>query len=333
MNTISVHVDIQTDIIRLFMNIFITGGTGFIGSYLTDKLIGLGHNVFIFDKTINFSGNRNFYRQALAWRKHMFTHKPKRIFAGDIRKLSEITKAMQAAKADVVVHLAAVTMARPPKQFAHLMGPINLYGTLNVFRAFEDNRFAKRIIFPSSSLAYGKFTQNPQPEDTPLNPTADYGIMKAACEYAIRLSKKQWVVVRPTSVYGFTDCANRVTQLLFDAAINHKPAWVVCDEMLDFTYVDDVVNGLIKVITNPRADHQIFNLSRGRARTTEDFAKIIKKYFPDFQYEVRKTSALEPSRGAQDMTKAKKILKFVPKFDIEDGINETVKLMKKYGQF
>jgi nucleoside-diphosphate-sugar epimerase len=314
------------------MKIFITGGTGFIGSYLTEKLIELGHYVYVFDKTINFSGNSTFYKQALIWRKKIFKHKPRRIFTGDIRKYSQISDALKISKPDILVHLAAVTMARPPKQFAHLMGPINLYGTLNVFRAFEDNSYTKRIIFPSSSLAYGKYTIDPQPEETYLNPIGDYGIMKAACEYAIRLSKKQWVVVRPTSVYGFTDCANRVTQLLFDAAINHKSAWVIKGEKLDFTYIDDIVQGLIKTITVPEADHQIFNLSRGQARSSADFANIIKKYFPDFKFEVRDSTSFEPSRGAQDMTKAKKILRFVPKYDIESGIAEMIKNMKKYGQ-
>jgi nucleoside-diphosphate-sugar epimerase len=314
------------------MKIFITGGLGFIGSYLTDKLINQGHQVYIYDKIINFADNLPYFQNALAYRKKMFSPKPKKIYHGDIRKVSLVKSALSDCKPDIVVHLAAVTMARPPKKFAHLMGPINLYGSLNVLQAFEDSPSAKRIIFPSSSFAYGHYVKNPQPEESYLKPVNDYGIMKAACEYAVQLSKKEWVIVRPTSVYGFTDCANRVTQLLWDAAIYHKPAWVVKDESLDFTYIDDVIKGLIKTITMPQAANQIFNLSRGKSRNTAEFAEILKKHFPNFNYEIRNSSNSVINRGAQDMTKAAKILKFIPKFDIEDGIKDTIRLMKKFGQ-
>jgi nucleoside-diphosphate-sugar epimerase len=262
----------------------------------------------------------------------MFHGVPEKIYHDDIRKISHIRAAINDCNPDIVVHLAAVTMARPPKKFEHLMGPINLYGTLNVLRAFEASKSAARIIFPSSSFAYGHYISDPQPEESYLKPVNDYGIMKAACEYAVQLSKKDWVIVRPTSVYGFTDCANRVTQLLWDAAISRKPAWVVAGETLDFTYINDLIDGLVKVITLPAAAKQIFNLSRGKARTAVEFAETLKEYFPDFSYEVKPANGNIVSRGAQDIRKAAKLLSYKPGYDIENGIKDTVRLMKKYGQ-
>jgi nucleoside-diphosphate-sugar epimerase len=314
------------------MKILITGGLGFIGSYLTDRLIVLGHSVYIFDKLMNFSGNSRYFRDAVKYRRQMFTGKPEKIYQADIRGVKSLISAVNDCKPEIIVHLAAVTMARPPVKFEHLMGPINLYGTLNVLKVFEESKSARRIIFPSSSFAYGHFVKNPQPEESYLKPVNDYGIMKAACEYAIQLTKKEWVILRPTSVYGFTDCANRVTQLLWDAAICRKPAWVVRGEALDFTYITDAVEGFVRAIIRPEANRQIFNISRGRARTTADFARILREYFPDFVFEIRPPGDTVISRGAQDITKARKILGYKPKYDIEDGIRETIRLMKKYGQ-
>ncbi|OGG01686.1 hypothetical protein A2Z33_05600 [Candidatus Gottesmanbacteria bacterium RBG_16_52_11] len=313
------------------MRILVTGGRGFIGSYLTEKLLALGHRVYILDREINFADNPPSFRKAMLGRRKMLRRRPDAVYPFDIRSPRKLTEAMNKSRAEIVVHLAAVSMARPPKRYEHLMGPINLYGTLNVLNAFENSPFTRRLVFPSSSLAYGHYTRDPQPEESYLNPVNDYGIMKAACEYAIRMSKKEWVILRPTSVYGFTDCANRVTQLLLDAAVSGRPAWVIRGEALDFTYVEDVVNGFIKAIASKAAVRQIFNLSRGVARTADDFAGVLKTYFPKFIYEVRPPTHQEVSRGAQDMTKAKKILGFVPKSDIEDGIRKTLSLMVRFG--
>lgn len=312
------------------MRILITGGRGFIGSYLTDRLILLGHDVSVLDREINFTNNPPYFIRAMKYRAKMFSRMPKKIYHTDIRKPAGVLQALNKSKAEVIVHLAAISMARPPKKFEHLFGPINYFGTLNMLKSFERSPYARRFVFPSSSLAYGHFTRDPQPEDTYLNPVGDYGIMKAACEYAIRFSKKEWTILRPTSVYGFTDSANRVTQLLFDAAVGNQPAWVIRGESLDFTYVKDVVNGFIKAIMLPSANRQIFNMSRGIARTAEEFAAGLMRYFPDFRYEIRNPTNTEVMRGAQDMAKAKKVLGFTPEYNIEDGIRDTVLLMRKY---
>jgi len=314
------------------MKILISGGNGFIGSYLTNALIKKGHQVYNIDKFLNFTDNGYYYQKILKLRTLMFSEKPIKTYDADIRKPRELKNVFSDCKPEIVVHLAAITMARPPKKFEHLLGPINLNGTLNMLTAFENTPSAKRFIFPSSSLAYGHFVKNPQPEESFLNPIGEYGIMKAASEYIIRMTKKEWVILRPTSIYGFTDCANRVTQLLFDAAIDGKPAWVVKDEAMDFTYIDDAVDGFVRAIEKPQAKNQIFNISRGKSRTAEDFAAIVKKYFPNFYYEVKPKSKNVVVRWTQDIRKANRIIGFKPDFDIEDGIRKTYRLMKKYGQ-
>lgn len=311
------------------MKILLTGGAGFIGSALVDKLIKKGHKVAIFDSNLNFINKPNYFKTAIEDRKKIYKE-PSITFNGDIRNKEELEKAFSKFNPEIVIHLAGLPMARPLAEYADLMIPINMDGTFNVLEVFEKSESAKKIIYTSSSMSYGHFTQAPQSEDVILNPVNSYGATKAAGEYFVKLSKKEWVIVRPTSVYGYADCANRVTQLLLDAALTGKSAWVVKGETLDFSYVDDTAEGFVLCALSHSAVYQTFNISRGEPRPASDFAEILKHYFPKFNYEVREPTSQQVFRGALDISKARKFLGYNPKYSIEDGIKEILKLVKKY---
>ena len=314
------------------MKIFITGGTGFIGTNLVSKLVKLNHEVATFDKNLSFIKNPEYHKNALKLREKHFKLKGKvEHITGDIRDREKLRKAVEAFKPDVIVHLAGLPMARIAPEFRDDMTSINMQGTLNVLDVFEDSETAQKIIYTSSSMAYGHFVQTPQSEDSVLNPINTYGAAKAAGEYFVRLSKKEWVIIRPTSVYGFTDCANRVTQLLIDAAATKKAAWVVKGETLDFSYVDDVAEGFVKAITLPQAVYQTMNISRGEAVAASHYAELVKKFYPKFDFEVRDPSAQQVWRGPLDITRAKNTLDFDPQYNIEKGLEETINLINEYG--
>jgi UDP-glucose 4-epimerase len=312
----------------VFMKIFITGGAGFIGSHLADQLLKLGHKVAIFDAYLNFTEDRKYYKKCLNLREKIF-RKPHKKYKADVRKFNDLDNAVKDFKPDIIIHLAGLPMARVPEKFAHHMIPINMQGSFNIFNVFEKST-AKKIVYTSSSMAYGHFQQTPQTEEFILNPINSYGASKAAGEYFVRLSKKEWVIIRPTSVYGFTDCANRVTQILLDAAHLNKSAWVVKNETLDFSYIDDVVDGFIKCTFSAKANFDTFNISRGEARAAAEFAEVLKNHFPNFEYEVREPSNQQVWRGPMSISKAQKILKFKPKYSIEEGIKKIIGLSKKH---
>ncbi len=311
------------------MKILITGGVGLIGAHTASKLIELGHEVAVLDKKLNFIQNPTYFAYCLEIRQK-YLKQPKVTFDIDIRDFDGVLQAFSTFGPDTVIHLAGLPMARVPDQYIHEMQPINMQGTLNVVRAFEESSSAKKIIYTSSSMAYGHFTKSPQPEDVLLSPINDYGACKAAGEYFVKLSKKEWVIVRPTSVYGFTDCANRVTQRIFDAALLNKKAWVVRGESLDISYIEDVADGFVLCTTKNSAVGQTFNISRGEAREASEFAEIVKTYFPTFEYEIREPTIQQVYRGALDIAKAKALLGYAPKFTIEDGIKDMISKMKKY---
>jgi len=317
-------------IVQIEMKILVTGGNGFIGSHLLDSLAEDGHESASFDATLNFSDKPRYYKRCLAIRKRYLKNKPAKEYVGDIRKINNIKYAIRDFKPEVVVHLAGLPMARVAKHHERAMSPINMLGTINVLKAFEAETSARRIVYTSSSMAYGHFKQMPQGEDFLLTPENEYGAAKAAGEYYTRLSRKEWVIARPTSVYGLTDCANRVTQLLLDAAHMKKSVWVVRGETLDFSYIKDVVDGFKLLITKPIACRQTFNVSSGEARAVTEFASIVKSYFPKFEYEIREPSSQQVYRGPLDISKAKKVLKYRPHYSIEKGIKEIMMLIKEY---
>ncbi len=308
--------------------IFLTGGAGFIGACIIDKLVNMGYETASFDQLVNFIDNEAYYKQCLSIRKKYY-RQPSKIYQGDIRDKETLAKSIKDFKPTILVHLAGLSMARPLPQFANQMIPINMNGTFNVLEIFEKSEVEK-LVYTSSSMAYGHFKQTPQSENFILEPVNTYGACKAAGEYFVKLSKKDWLIIRPTSVYGFTDCANRVSQLLLDAAYLKKQAWVVKGETLDFSYVDDVAEGFILSMFNKNANHQTLNLSKGEARGATEFAEVIKKYFPTFTYEVREPQSQQVYRGPQDIEKAKTLIGFQPQYSIEKGIEKIVQLTEEY---
>ena len=91
------------------------------------------------------------------------------------------------------------------------------------------------------------------------------------------------------------------------------------------------MDGYIKCIISPRANRKTINIAYGKATSVTDFAELVKRYFPDFNYEITKSPLGEVNRGGLDITKAIKIINFKPKYSIEKGLKKTLALMKKYG--
>ena len=138
-------------------------------------------------------------------------------------------------------------------------------------------------------------------------------------------------IIRPSAVYGPTDMNNRVSQIFIDNAMKNIDLKIMGkDEKLDFTYIEDIVDGFYKAATKPKGINQTFNITYGNSRSLKDYASELKKYFPNIKYKIFKRDSFRPIRGTLSIKKAEKLLGYKPKYNIEKGIKEYIKFKKKY---
>jgi UDP-glucose 4-epimerase len=317
--------------------VLITGGCGFVGSYLARELLKQDYELMLFDAFLNyidpFTSN---YHHFLKARMRDLIGKVT-IERGDIRVQKRMQQLLNDWKPDAVIHLAALPSAKESTQYPTEALQINVEGTLSVLEGVKACGSVQRFIFTSSSFVYGNFKRPVADEEHPTEPIDVYGGTKLTGEILTKSYAKQhgfeYVIVRPSAVYGFGDCNRRVTQLLIENAMQGKPL-VLHDggrSRIDFTYVTDVADGYVRALRTPAAANQTFNLTRGNARSILEFATEVKKHFPNAQLVEKPTDASRPERGTLSIEKARKLLGYDPKVDIEQGIKEYVAQLKERG--
>src|SRR3989344_1490091 len=116
------------------MRILLTGGAGFIGRHVIEELANLGHETASFDAYLNFCDKSEYYKNCLEVRNKYLKHKPSKEYKGDIRQLKSLKRAIRDFKPEIIIHLAGLPMARINNHFKNEMSPINMQGTLNVFK-------------------------------------------------------------------------------------------------------------------------------------------------------------------------------------------------------
>lgn len=228
---------------------------------------------------------------------------------------------------DVIVHLAAVPLvsaaSKNPEEAKHSMS----LGLLNLLEIVRGQPEIKRFVYVSSSMAYGNFIQDPMPEDGPTEPLSVYGGLKLSGEILTRsyleTTPTDHVVVRPSSVYGPTDQHGRVVQLFCENALLGRPLAVFegNDTVMDFTHVEDAAGGLALAAIHPNAANQTFNISFGRGRSLTELAEIVQRQVPRTKIEYRSsTDPDRPRRGALSTEKARRLIGYVPRWPLEDGV-------------
>lgn len=237
--------------------ILITGGSGFIGSFICRKLLELGHQPIVYDAFIQYiSPFESRYQQFLSLRFRGI--KEQVIFhRGDTRDRMDVRHVLQKHKPEIIIHLAALPIA--DMSFQHpgeAIGSI-LTGTVNFLDEIGEMGSVERFVYTSSSMVYGDFIQVPAPEDHPKSPKDIYGGTKLAGEIMTQTYGRRhgikYTIVRPSAVYGPTDINRRVSQIFLENAIDGKPLILHGgeDNTLDFTYVEDIAQGIVLAATSP----------------------------------------------------------------------------------
>jgi len=324
---------------------FITGGLGFIGFHITKRLLSKGHKVAIYDAQKHYirfdKSSWSFYQ---ANRISNIKHPNLTIIRGDCTDRGWLKESLEDQKPDIIIHLAALPIAGISNDYPE-EAKLNIFDStvilLDVLRSV--NFSFDRIVYASSSMVYGNFLRNdnnsiiPAKESQMCNPICIYGAMKLSSEYVVKVYNHRFgipfTIIRPSAVYGPTDCNCRVTEIFIMNALTGKELKMDNggQHQLDFTFVEDTVQGFILAAESASALGETFNITRGEGRAIHELATVIKSYVPETKIGTSDSSPYRPNRGSLDVSKAKKILGYKPKYNLELGIKMYLDFIKKTG--
>jgi nucleoside-diphosphate-sugar epimerase len=327
--------------------VFITGGAGFIGSLLAVTFIRDSWDVVAYDSLRSFvhPHERADYPRRLEYRLRRVRQAEEEnnggaqfeLIEGSICHPELLTRAMREANPDIVIHLAAISIADASQRYLEDALAINQTGTTNVLNAARLCG-VKRFVYASSSMTYGDFVHFPAAEDHPTVPLEVYGASKLCGEIYVRAYHEmfglEYAIVRPCSVYGPTDTNMRIVQRFVESGIHGREIRLFDGgaQLLDFTWVEDTVAGFHLAATHPSAANETFNITSGTARTLRDLAEIARIHFPDLR--VINCETRDPVkrtlRGALDVNKARRMLGYEPRTFLDDGFARYVAFCREH---
>ena len=323
--------------------ITIIGGAGFIGHNLALRLIKLGFEISIIDNLeINSFGSLKdninnlpyplLSKKILEERIKLLEKEKIKIYKIDARNYEDIVNKLNEIKPNIVIHLAAVSHANRSNKEPHITFD-NSVRTLENVLDYSKNRL-DHFIFSSSSMVYGNFKSQEVTEDTLCDPIGIYGVLKHSCEKMIKAYNHvfglPYTIVRPSALYGERCISRRVGQIFIESALNKKEIFINGDgnEKLDFTYIDDLLQGFEKIITNEKSKNEIFNITYGSARSINEMIEILKTDFPNIQIKKEERDKLTPIRGTLSTKKAKDLISYNPDWSLEAGYPKYIKWYK-----
>jgi UDP-glucose 4-epimerase len=309
------------------VNILVTGGAGFIGSHLADRLVGEGHYVVVLD---NEATGRRANLPAAA-----------RYVKGDVTRLADLEQAFGTGL-DAVCHIAGqVSLIR---SFTDPVVDLrtNVEGTVNVLQLCVKYR-VPRLLYASSMTVYGDTGVLPTPEETPCQPVSYYGITKYAAERYVRTTAERVdldfdfhvTCFRMYNVYGPRQALDNPYQgvlgIFLGNLLRGEPLTIFGDgeQSRDFVYISNVVDAWVGALGNPASYGGVFNLGSGRRLSINRLADHVLTAFE--RTRASDTVVYAPGRPGEqrhveaDITQARAILGWEPKVPFAAGLAETVK--------
>ena len=310
--------------------ILVTGGLGLIGHNVTARLEAKEHEVVITDTQTNYGIVTQDELDYLMdeRRKKIATD---RIYRIDISDRDGIDWLIREHKPNVVIHMASFPRQKVVNANPAWGAQVMMEGLINVLESAKRHK-VERVVYISSSMVYGDF-EDQVTEDSECNPIGQYGIMKLAGEHLVkdyhRRGAFDYVIVRPSAVYGPLDVEDRVVAKFMLAAMRGDVLKVNgAEETLDFTYVDDAADGIVSASTRIMSANRIYNITKSQSVTLLEAAEIIVRIVGKGTVEVRDKDADFPSRGALDIGRARVILGYDPKVDVEEGFQRYYEWIK-----
>lgn len=305
--------------LRRYARILVTGGAGFIGSHLIDRLLRGGYEVTALD---DFSSGK------IENIGHHIGAGNFRLMRGDVRNLGDVEKAVE--DADAVFHLAAIVSVPLSVKRPSLVDDVNVGGTLNLLEASLDAD-VRRFVYASSCAVYGEASDLPIDERCPTAPLSPYAASKLAAEHHCTVFHEDYgfetVCLRYFNVYGprqrrgpyggvITRFINRIRQ--------GKPPIIYGDgsQTRDFVYIDDVAEASELALHGRGAVGEVFNIGTGKATTINQLAQILTKLMgkPELESVYTNPRPGDIKHSQADVTKARTILGYTPKISLEQGL-------------
>lgn len=305
------------------MKIIVTGGTGFIGSHLVDRLVENGDDVFVID---DYSGGKNYNEDVL-------------YFGVDCRDFKKVEYVFRQIKPEVVYHLAA-NAAENKAQFSPVDSTSRNYDAFVKVMTAGIRHGMRRMVVTSSIAAYGDIA-TPFKETDFCKPVDLYGLSKFAMEETLKIMgpihEFEYVIARPHNVYGprqsMTDPYRNVISLWINSLLQNKPYVIYGHggQKRCYTYIDDVADALHKCGTMDVAG-EIFNIGADEAYTLLELSEALQKatettcvpqHLPDRPQEVKE--------AVEDHTKSKEILGYKTSITLEEGLKKTWEYAKERG--
>ncbi len=310
-------------------NFLVTGGAGFIGSHLVDRL--LSTNVAQITVVDDFN---DFYAPEI---KRQNIHEQRKdprytLVAADIRDSRALEAVFNENRFDCIVHLAARAGVRPSLKEPQLYSETNINGTLNLLELARHHGI-RQFVFGSSSSVYGINAKVPFNEDDPIRqPISPYAATKAAgellCHTYAHLYGLRCICLRFFTVYGPRQRPDLAIHKFAKLITQNKPIPVFGDGSTrrDYTYVDDIIDGVMEAIAYDRTDYEVFNLGESRTVELNELIALLEKELGS-----KATIDRQPSQPGDvpqtfaDISKARALLGYNPQTQIEDGLHGFVK--------
>jgi nucleoside-diphosphate-sugar epimerase len=321
------------------------GGAGFIGHHLALALAKHGSAVSIVDSMqhnnlLAFTSKmpelprQDLYLRIIQERIELLNQAQIRIVPIDARDYHGLSRVLTELNPQVIIQLAAIAHAGRSNKDPYSTFDNSLV-TLENALDFARGMAVEQFVFFSSSMVYGNFLTETVDEEHPLNPIGIYGALKVAGEKLViaynQVFKLPYTIIRPSALYGPRCVSRRVGQIFIESALEGARLRVDGDgsERLDFTYIDDLVEGVLLVLQQPEAHNQIFNLTYGRSRSIAELLAVVKQFFPEARVEHVQRDHLMPLRGTLSVHKAQELLGYAPQYPIEVGMAKYIEWYRR----
>jgi UDP-glucose 4-epimerase len=302
-------------------NYLVTGGAGFIGSHLTEELVRRGHRVRVVDSLV--TGKRG-----------NLAHVPKVDFLeGDLADLEVARRAVDGC--EFVLHQAAIPSVPRSVKDPVTSHRANVDATLNVLVAARDAG-VRRVVFAGSSSAYGNTAVLPKREDMPNSPLSPYALQKVMGEQYLQLFTALYdletVSIRYFNVFGPRQDPSSpysgVISVFATALLENRAPTIYGDgeQTRDFTYVANVVDGVLRACEAPNVSGQIINVATGGRislnKLFEEMRRLVGVRGVEPVYGAPRDGDVRDSQA--DITKARTLLGYEPAVAFEDGLARTI---------